>query len=75
MTWLANPVLVKKPNGTWQLCIDFTDLNKVCPKDNFRMPHIDHLFDNTVSHELMMFMDVFAGYHQEDNYFCNEKNM
>jgi hypothetical protein len=35
--WLANPVLVRKSNGKWRMCVDFTDLNKVCPKDNGRM--------------------------------------
>jgi len=32
-TWIANPVMVKKSNGSWRMCIDFTDLNKACPKD------------------------------------------
>ena len=34
-SWLANPILVKKPNGKWRTCVDFTDLNKACPKDSF----------------------------------------
>jgi hypothetical protein len=33
--WLANVVLVKKSNGKWRICVDFTDLNKACPKDRF----------------------------------------
>ncbi|XP_074352775.1 uncharacterized protein LOC141691924 [Apium graveolens] len=40
--WLANPVLVKKPNGKWRTCVDLTDLNKACPKDSFPLPRIDH---------------------------------
>jgi hypothetical protein len=36
--WLANMVLVKKSNGKWRMCIDFTDLNKACPKDSFLLP-------------------------------------
>lgn len=36
--WLANVVLVKKSNGKWRLCIDFKDLNKVCPKDSYPLP-------------------------------------
>jgi len=32
-TWLANVVLVKKNNGQWRMCVDYTDLNKACPKD------------------------------------------
>ena len=38
LSWLANPVLVKKPNGKWRTCVDFTDLNKACPKDSFPLP-------------------------------------
>jgi hypothetical protein len=44
-TWLANIVMVKKKNGKWRMCIDFTDLNKTCPKDNFLLPRIDTLVD------------------------------
>jgi hypothetical protein len=39
--WLANTVMVKKANGKWRMCIDFTDLNKACPKDKFPLPRID----------------------------------
>ena len=39
--WLANPVLVLKKNGTWRMCVDYTDLNKACPKDPFALPRID----------------------------------
>ena len=39
--WLANTVVVKKKSGKWQVCVDFTDLNKACPKDHFPMPQID----------------------------------
>ena len=39
--WLANTVVVKKKSGKWQVCVDFTDLNKACPKDPFLMPRID----------------------------------
>ena len=62
--WLANVVVVKKKNGKWQVCIDFTDLNKSCPKDPFPMPHIDKLVDATAGHQLMSFMDAFSGYNQ-----------
>ncbi|KAL2474671.1 Uncharacterized protein Adt_35407 [Abeliophyllum distichum] len=43
--WVANPVLVKKSNGTWRVCINFTDLNKACPKDNFPLPRIDQMVE------------------------------
>ena len=39
--WLANAVVVKKNNGKWRVCVDFTDLNKACPKDPFSMPRIN----------------------------------
>ena len=39
--WLANIVLVKKTNGKWRMCVDFTDLNRACPKDSFPLPRID----------------------------------
>ena len=58
--WQANVVLVKKANGVWRMCVDFTDLNKVCPKDNHPLPKIDRLVDSTAGHELLIFMDVDA---------------
>ena len=39
--WLANVVMVKKANGKWRIYVDFTDLNKACPKDSYPLPHID----------------------------------
>ena len=48
--WLANTVVVKKKNGKWQVCVDFTNLNKACPKDPFPMPRINWLVDATAGH-------------------------
>ncbi|XP_074374144.1 uncharacterized protein LOC141714528 [Apium graveolens] len=62
--WLANPVLVKKPNGKWRTCVDFTDLNKACPKDSFPLPRIDQLVDATAGHALLSFIDAYSGYNQ-----------
>ena len=62
--WLANVVLVKKVNGKWRLCIDFTDVNRACPKDSFPLPRIDLIVDATAGHELLSFMDAFSGYNQ-----------
>ena len=62
--WLANDVLVKKANGKWRMCVDFTDLNKACPKDSFPLPRIDQLMDSTAGHKLLTFMDAFSGYNQ-----------
>ena len=63
-SWVANPVLVKKKNGKWRTCIDFTNLNKACPKDSFPLPRIDQLVDATAGHELLSFMDAYSGYNQ-----------
>ena len=62
--WLANVVMVKKANEKWRMCVDFTDLNRACPKDNYPLPQIDTLVDSTARHELLSFMDTFSGYNQ-----------
>ena len=62
--WLANVVMVKKANGKWRICIDFTDFNRACPKDNYPLPQIDTLVDSTARRELLSFMDTFSGYNQ-----------
>jgi hypothetical protein len=46
-TWLANPVLVKKKNGKWRMCVDYTSLNNACPKVPFPLPRIDQIIDST----------------------------
>ena len=56
--------MVKKKTGKWPVCVDFTDLNKACPKDPFPMPRIDQLVDASVGHSRMSFLDAFQGYHQ-----------
>ena len=62
--WLANVVLIKKANRKWRMCVDFTDLNKACPKDSFPLPRIDQLMDSMARHRLLTFMDTFSGYNQ-----------
>jgi hypothetical protein len=62
--WLANPVLVLKKNNTWRMCIDYTILNKACPKDPFTLPWIDQVIDSTASCDLLSFLDAYLGYHQ-----------
>ena len=62
--WLANVVMVKKANGNWRMCVDFTDLNKACPKDSYSLPRIDTLVDSTARHQLLSFMDAFSSYDQ-----------
>ena len=56
--------MVKKTNGKWRICVDFTDLNKVFPNDSFPLLRIDQLVDSTAEHKLLMFMDAFLGYNQ-----------
>ena len=62
--WLTNTVVVKNKIGKWRVCVDFTHLNKACPKDPFPMPRIDQLVDATVGHPRINFLDAFQGYHQ-----------
>src|SRR5450432_3937423 len=62
--WLANIVPVPKPNGKVRMCIDYRDLNKASPKDDFPLPHLDILVDNTAGYEMFSFMDGFSGYNQ-----------
>jgi hypothetical protein len=62
--WLANPVLVKKKNGKWRMCVDYTSLNKACPKDPFPLPCIDQVVDSTLGCETLCFLDAYSGYHQ-----------
>ena len=70
---LANPIMVKKPNGTWQMCIDYTDLNKACPKDEYPHPRIDQIVDSTSEYELLCFLDAYSGYHQISMCIDDEK--
>ena len=56
--------MVKKANGKWRMCVDFTDLNKACPKDSYPLPCINLLIDSTASHKLLSFMDAISGYNQ-----------
>ena len=56
--------MVKKANGKWRMYVDFTDLNKACPKDSYPLPRIDQLVDSTTGHKLLSFIDAFSGYNQ-----------
>ena len=62
--WLANLVMVKKANGKWRMCVDFTDLNKACPKDSYPFSRVDVLVNSTAQHYLLSFIDAFSGYNQ-----------
>ena len=62
--WLSNPILVLKKNGKWRMCIDYTSLNKACPKDPFALPRIDQVIDSTAGCDLLSLLDAYSGYHQ-----------
>ena len=62
--WLANVVPVPKKDGKVRVCVDFRDLNKASPKDDFPLPHIDMLVYSTAGHPMLSFMDGFSGYNQ-----------
>jgi hypothetical protein len=63
--WLANSVLVLKKNKVdWRMCVDYTDLNKHCPKDPFGLPRIDQVVDSTTECSVLSFLDCYSGYHQ-----------
>ena len=62
--WLANFVMVKKANRKWRICVDFTNLNKACPKDSYPLQRVDVLVDSTTQRQLLSFMDAFSDYNQ-----------
>jgi hypothetical protein len=63
-TWLANPVLVKKKNGKWRMCVNYTSLNKACHTVPFPLTRIDQTVNSTAGCELLCFIDAYSGYHQ-----------
>ena len=62
LDWPANVVMVRKASGKWRICVDFTDLNKACPKDSYPLPRVDVLVDSTARHQLLSFIDAFSSY-------------
>ena len=62
--WIANIVPVPKKDGKVRMCVDYRDLNRANPKDDFPLPHIDVLVDNTAQCKVFSFMDGFSGYNQ-----------
>ena len=64
LKWLANVVVVPKKGGKWRVCVDYTDLNDACPKDNFPLPRMDQIVDESVGHGMLSFLDAFSRYHQ-----------
>ena len=64
--WVSNIVLVSKKQGTICVCVDYRDLNKDFPIDNYPTPFIDQIIDNCVGSLILTFMDRFSGYNQID---------
>ena len=63
--WVANPVLVEKKNiDILRMCVDFTALKNLCPKDHFPLPRIDQIVDSTAGCAPLSFLDAYSGYHQ-----------
>jgi hypothetical protein len=62
--WLANHVLVEKPDGSWRMCIDYTSLNKACPKYEYPLPRIYQIMDSMMTCELLSFLDAYSHYYQ-----------
>jgi hypothetical protein len=64
-SWVSNPVIVPKKNTDVQrVCVDYTSLNKLCPKDPFPLPHIDQIIDSTAGCARLSFSDAYSGYNQ-----------
>ena len=64
LEWVTNIVSIPKKDGKVRMCADYRDLNRVSPKDNFSLPRINTLVDNTTKKSLFSFMDGFFGYNQ-----------
>ena len=63
--WVANPILVpKKGTNELRMCVDYTGLNKACPKDLFALPRIDQVINSMAGSELLCFLDAYSRYHQ-----------
>ncbi|GJX23399.1 reverse transcriptase domain-containing protein [Tanacetum coccineum] len=63
-SWLSNPVMVKKHDETWRMCVDFKDLNNACPKDCYPLPEIDWKVESLCGYPFKCFLDAYKGYHQ-----------
>ncbi|GKC54606.1 reverse transcriptase domain-containing protein [Tanacetum coccineum] len=63
-SWLSNPMMVKKHDNSWRMCVDFKDLNKACPKDGYPLPEIDWKVESLCGYPFKCFLDAYKGYHQ-----------
>ena len=62
LDWVTNIVPMPKKDGKVRMCVDYRDLNRASPKDNFPLPQIDTLVDNTATNRFFFFMDGFSSY-------------
>jgi hypothetical protein len=62
--WVSNLVLIDKKQGTIRVCVDYRDINKACPKDNFPTPFVDQIVDDCARRKIFSLMDGFSGYNQ-----------
>jgi hypothetical protein len=62
--WVSNPVPIDKKGGSIRVCVDYRDINKACPKDNFPTPFVDQIVDDYARSEIFSLMDGFSGYNQ-----------
>ena len=60
--WVSNIVLVNKKQGTIRICIDYRDINRACPKDNYPTPYIDQIIHDSTGSEMFSFMDGFSSH-------------
>ena len=65
--------MVKKANNKWQICSDYTNLNRVCPKDAYPLPRIDKLVDGASGFRVLSFLDAYSGYNQIKRHAPNEE--
>ena len=72
-TWLSNMMMAKMSNGKWRMCVDYTDLNKACPKDSYPLPSIDELVDTASCFRFLSFLDACSGYNQMPMYPLDEE--
>ncbi|GJS35615.1 hypothetical protein Tco_0533997 [Tanacetum coccineum] len=63
-TWIANTVMVKKTDGSWRMCVDFTNINKACPKDCYSLLEIYWKVDSLFDFKIKCFLYAYKGYHQ-----------
>jgi len=65
--------MVKKSNGKWRMCVDYTDLNKACPKDSYPLSTIDRLVDGAAGDQILNFLDAYSGYNQIQMHPCDKE--